>query len=1184
MAPSSKPDHHLNLNHLPQLSASLPLSGSSTANTSPIEAPSGTGVRSPFGNPGSTNGMGNMRLGAGSPSHELGGRLYSKRAREIQAQEGLAPSMWGPPASGGSTPLRETIPESPSQDGFPDFMPPAESNTQTTPRRSRAGTVPSRFSPASSAPGANSGASLLPKTSRPTPSTSPYRSPSLTARDAVSGSSTPGRSTSALLSRLRAGSMPQQKHYTEGSTPFGNSLFSTGWGNGRERSSTLTSIRSADAPDSPAHSSFSRDSLADTDVKTLDYLGLAETPRQSQANLVQPGMQRLAIQPFISELAGYKNANRFRSYSVNAKEKYAEDEDEEYYQNGQYSGQHSGSMTPLDATTAAAQLAATQAQIHQHNLAVQAFANSATGTRPRARTAGVLESPLRSFGRNGYVATPPRLDGSLTAADFAFRNNFEYSRLPEAVRALQLNNAGGRTNTDIADDNNQDAPTRALWLGNIPASTTVSSLQAIFQPYGKIESTRVLIHKNCGFVNFENVESAIIAKTQRNGTEIFPGAGPVRIGYAKAPSASVADGLGTKASLQSRSPDPFGNSQADTREPQTRDATMNQDPSGVHAQSTAAALEVPELSVLKEQMLQMVGDFGAADHDEAQISSSIDAAIAFNRFEAEIAPVPEPSHARIHDAPKLRDIRKRIDNNAISKTEIEEIAIDMLPEISELASDYLGNTVVQKLFEFCSEAIKDRMLAEVDAHLAEIGVHKNGTWAAQKIIDVAIVPTQKKVIVDSLRPYTVALFLDQYGNYVLQCCLRFGHPWNNFIFETMLSRMWDIAQGRFGARAMRACLESHHATKDQQRMLAAAIALHSVQLATNTNGALLLTWFLDTCTFPRRRLVLAPRLVPHLVHLCTHKVAYLTVLKVINQRNEPEARDIVLKALFFSENDQTLEDILSDQTCGATLIFKVLTTPFLEDNLRADIVQNVRNVLNRLNITSPSAYKRLMDEVGLSNRGGKTDRGDNQSRERGRSQNNSRSGSQQRSSASRKHVQDAERQFNGQYYQPQQFPVQGVFPGTSAGMDPNGLSAYEQYAPGLGPNPQLQQAFLAAQTRGMSQADYYPGLAASGVGSYNSPAMDPNTLRAMQGQQYPRPLPMSSSPMLQQPPFGAPQTYNPLMGANGIAGGYQYPMQYIPQQQQQQQQQQPMMHQQNGGRRGRVSLPPRSQAIVYSEC
>ncbi|KAL8902277.1 MAG: hypothetical protein Q9207_004795 [Kuettlingeria erythrocarpa] len=1172
MAPSPKPDHHLNLNYLPQFSASQTRSGSSTANTSPIEAPAGSAVRSPFGNPGSLSAIGsasNARLGTGSPSHELGSRLYSKRAREIQAQEGLTPNLWGPPASGGSTPLRETIPESPSQDGFPDFIPPDESSHPMTPRsgRSRAGTVPSRFSP-SSGPGSSSGASPLPKTSRPTPSTSPFRSPSLNARDAGSGNASAAR-TSALLSRLRAGSMPQQNRQPENNTPFGNSLFSTGWGNGRERSSTLASVRSADGPDSPAHSSFSKDGLTDTDVRTLDYLGLAETPRQSQATLVQPGMQRLSIQPFIGELAGFKNANRFRSYSVNAKEKYAEDEDEEYYQNGQYSGQQSGAMTPLDATTAAA-LAATQAQIHQHNLAVQAFANAATGTRPRARTAGVLESPLRSIGRNSYLATPSRLDRSVTAAELGLANGLEYAGLPEAVRALQLNSLGGRSNGEHSDENNQDGPTRALWLGNIPASTTVSSLQAIFLPYGKIESTRVLIHKNCGFVNFENVESAIAAKTHVNGKEIFPGAGPVRIGYAKVPSVPSTDTPGNTGTLQSQSPDPFTNGHADFRDTHNRDVSKNRDPGGVHAQSSAAALRVPTLSLLKDQMLQIVGDFGAADQDQARISGSIDAAIAFDQFEAEIAPVPEPSHARIHDAPKLREIRKRIDNNAISQAEIEEIAIGMLPEIAELASDYLGNTVVQKLFEFCSEAVKEQMLIQIDPHLAEIGVHKNGTWAAQKIIDVAKLPNQIGLIVDSLRPYTVALFLDQYGNYVLQCCLRFGFPWNNFIFETMLSRMWEIAQGRFGARAMRACLESHHATKDQQRMLAAAVALHSVQLATNANGALLLTWFLDTCTFPRRRIVLAPRLVPHLVHLCTHKVAYLTVLKVINQRNEPDARDIILKALFFSDNDQTLTDILSDQTCGATLIFKILTTPFLEDELRADIVQNVRKVLSKLTITAPQAYKRLMDEVGLPTRGGKGDR-DNHSTERGRSQNNSRSGSQQRPGTARKHVAESERQFNGQYYQQlgqQQFPVQGVYPGTSAGLDPNGQVAYEQFAPGLtatAVNPQLQQAYLATQARGMSQPDFYPGLATPGLAAYSSPGMDPNALRALQGQQYPRPMQMGPSPMLQQTGFGAPQGYNPLVAASGMAGAYQYPMQYMPQQQQQN-----MMQQQNGGRRGRV--------------
>ena len=72
-----------------------------------------------------------------------------------------------------------------------------------------------------------------------------------------------------------------------------------------------------------------------------------------------------------------------------------------------------------------------------------------------------------------------------------------------------------------------------------------------------------------------------------------------------------------------------------------------------------------------------------------------------------------------------------------------------------------------------------------------------------------------RLITESLHAYTPALFLDQFGNYVVQCCLRLSQR-NQFIFDAMVDRCLDIAQGRFGARAMRACLESQHVTKKQQ--------------------------------------------------------------------------------------------------------------------------------------------------------------------------------------------------------------------------------------------------------------------------------------------------------------------------------------------------------------------------------
>jgi len=1135
---SSSRSDHLTLGYMPQTGGNPPRSGSSTANTSPTEASSGSSLRSPFGLSGGLNSAGKMsgntRSGAGSPSHEQLGsssRIFSKRyvyipdftlevanswcnrAREIQAQEGLPLGVWGPPTSGGSTPLRENIPESPT-DGFPDFshLPTSENLPQT--RRARAGTVPSRFSPGGNGLGGlglNPLPPLAPKTSRPTPSPSPFKSPS------------PNLGQIGDLSRLRAGSMPQRSQFSQPSGPFGPSVFSTNWASGRERTSTLASIQSqgSNGPSSPAQSSFSKENgETDMQMRTLDYLGLADTP--------QPPRAQLASNPFLTNIADLqKQASRFRSYSVNAKEKYAQDEDDEEYGTG------SGQMTPYEAQQAQLhlQLAATNAAIQQHNLAVQAFANQASSNRPRARTAGVLESPATRLLRN-YYPTASRLDSSINISDMGMTESPEYENLPDAVAAMTLGRSNSRNDSHLNPDDTLEGPTRALWLGSIPSSTTVSTLQEMFKAHGTIISARVLTHKNCGFVNFERLDSAISAKTMMNGKEIFPGAGPVRINFAKPPSPSVSPGHDGGA-FPSPSPDPFSSG----LENGTNGLNVNGATPGIISRPGSASLKLATLADMKADILDIVTEFGATEVDKAKITHSLQQAITYDKFQSEIPPIQEPAHNRIHDAPKLRDIRKRIDNQSWTQAEMEGIAMDMLPEIAELSSDYLGNTVVQKLFEHCSDDMRDAMLAEITPHMAEVGIHKNGTWAAQKIIDVCKSPKQLSMIVSNLHPYTVPLFLDQYGNYVLQCCLKFGAPFNDFIFEAMLSQMWEIAQGRFGARAMRACLESHHSTKEQQRMLAAAIALHSVQLATNANGALLLTWFLDTCTFPNRRTVLAPQLVPHLVHLCTHKVAYLTVLKVINQKLEADARDVILKALFFSPNDETLEAILADHACGATLIFKVLTTPFFDENIRPQVVENIRNVLIRLKAQPAQGYKRLMDEVGLSTRTGSTGPSrDHSTAERTRPGSNH--------SQANGHLPNS--QYNSQF--PYQVPQSGFEVGLGMqrtdSMDSNlapfgQASAYGLPAPMFAQNPiapinmqqlQYQQQLLARAAPSMNS--FYPNMQA-GFGGYSNPSPSADHYRNAPIQP---PQQQINTPMQ---PFGAP----PGFGNVGMGiGAYGYGM------------------------------------------
>ncbi|KIV80466.1 hypothetical protein PV11_07964 [Exophiala sideris] len=1134
MAPMTRPEGQLNIN----------LSGLSTI-TEPSSIPT---TKSPFGATKSSSaltGLSSARVGAGSPLHEQGSRLFPKRTRELQSQNTLTSNIWGPPTSGTSTPLFE-IPESPSQDGFPDLVPLTETGINSPARRGRAGTLPSRISPVGTINGVNV---LTSKTSRPTPTTSPFRPNSTSAAESAfysTASTNPNSGNAALLSRLRAGSMPQRASLLGSSTGFGQNAFGSSWGT-RSRAATLTSIGSAEDPTSPNLSGF-KDGMSDSGVRTLDYLGLAETPQQSRLSDLRRGSddphgQEPSLSDVLTNL-GIRNSSRFRSFSVNTEPKFGAENQDPAYQ--MYS---SGNLTPSAAAALEAEYERVQEKVRLHNQAVQAFAVNATAARPRARTAGLVETPQRSSLRNLVQQTPDSMDLNF---DMQGSNGIDEPSFAEALHNLNIGDNAHLAFEGMDDPDMQVS--RSLWIGSIPNSTTMSSLDAIFSRYGPIESTRVLTHKNCGFVNFETVDHAVRARQLLNGKEIFPGAGPVRIGFAKAPSASV-----SLTPIDNATPTPGVNGHQD---PFASFQPKDGDTSPTDSANAQQGLNKPlpeRLADLQSEILQIVADFGGQQADLSIISTSIDSSINYQQLEKEIPAIPEPSATRMYDAPRLRDIRKRIDNGACGLQEIEQTAIDMLPEIAELSSDYLGNTVVQKLFEFCSEQTKEEMLSCISPHLAEIGVHKNGTWAAQKIIEVCKTENQTRMIINALRPYTVPLFLDQYGNYVLQCCLRFGPPYNDFIFETMLSELWEIAQGRFGARAMRACLEAHHATKNQQRMMAAAIALHSVQLAQNANGALLLTWLLDTCTFPRRRSVLAPRLVPHLVQLCTHKVAYLTVLKVINQRNEPEARDMVLKALFFSSEDRVLEQILCDQTSGVTLIFKILTTPFLDDGMRPDVVHNVSKVLTKIKAQPNQGYKRIMDEVGMSSRPGQSQAQTYSSHahpvnDRGHQMSQSVNGMQQ---------QGFQRSFNNNFVPNVNANTyeNGMSPMRSGSADSFGYASYN-------PNSfQAQQSYPQVPYHQMGQPQFQNygatqrannGFMNNGYAGYATPPSSVDPFRTM-------PNPSAS-------PISFTAQMSPVMGSGGFAPqNYAQTMpnnmyNYSPQQQQQYFFTPPMQNGHPGGR------------------
>ncbi len=497
-------------------------------------------------------------------------------------------------------------------------------------RRARAGTVPSRFSPGDAGKMTLPGSSIYSTASSSPP---PETDLSSVIND-YTGSNM--ESPTSISARLRAGSLtlPNRNAY---SSAFGPSIFSSSWAH---------RINSQQLPSSPAHSSFSKDEEQQTPIKTLDYLGLADTPTPPRTFGHLP---KFAPQASTMSSSSYlpdspvlrRDANRIRSYSVSAKEKYETEYHDDYT---------SPSQDHLTST-------------YSYNTIVHR--NAQSPSRPRSRTAGILDSPP-STRSNKYLPMQSHMENSITAADM--HKGIE-EQLTTPVSGTRVNQE--RYEDHVTGNIMQSQPTRALWLGNIPSTTPSSALLNMFAPFGPIESARVLTHKSCAFVNFEMMDSAVRARSSLHGKELFPGGGPIRIGFAKAP-----------LFLSSSSPEPH----------------LLTDLVGgriVSCDLAANDILVSPLEELETELLSLVSEYGASALELENAKALIKRATENARLFRDVPAGIEPVLNRRFDAPRLREIRKRIDNGGWSQDELEDTAGDMLDELAELSSglsEYLSVT------------------------------------------------------------------------------------------------------------------------------------------------------------------------------------------------------------------------------------------------------------------------------------------------------------------------------------------------------------------------------------------------------------------------------------------------------------------------------------------------------------
>ncbi|KAI9292558.1 ARM repeat-containing protein [Neoconidiobolus thromboides FSU 785] len=237
------------------------------------------------------------------------------------------------------------------------------------------------------------------------------------------------------------------------------------------------------------------------------------------------------------------------------------------------------------------------------------------------------------------------------------------------------------------------------------------------------------------------------------------------------------------------------------------------------------------------------------------------------------------------------------------------------------------------------------------------------------MIECADTDAQVVPIAAALKPFTPALLLDQFGNYVVQCCLKFESPNNQFIFDAIYSRCSEIAQGRYGARAIRTCLDSQFTTQKQKELVSEALMRNAYSLSTNANGSLLLNWILDS-QFTEHYMGIVVNLSGHLSQLCCHKLASSIIVRLINQQLDSQAREYLLYKLFFQNSGPVIKDILTDYSQGNQFVQKILNSPYLDEETKASIQMSVTKYNSQyIDHQQLMGYRRLLFDEAMAHSG-----------------------------------------------------------------------------------------------------------------------------------------------------------------------------------------------------------------------
>lgn len=467
---------------------------------------------------------------------------------------------------------------------------------------------------------------------------------------------------------------------------------------------------------------------------------------------------------------------------------------------------------------------------------------------------------------------------------------------------------------------------RSLWLGNVDPTVTEQEIRSAFEPFGPIENIRLLPAKECAFVNYFDMESAIRGRNAMQGRPL--GNMILRIGFGKIADAVSTTNLNvnTMNSVGSRSVW-IGNLGPEI----TSDLLMHhfnvfgpiESCRVLEAKSCAfvnfysaeaAAVAKAKMngaaignSIIKTGNVKDTGmSVGESKRTSSQYSQTQTqqtqtqqttvtfASIIQSTGECEEESETDSAASSGSDGAQLREFRRQVE---ATPEEIPAILKKLMKrgDLNDLAVDSYGNILMQKIIERAQLPEQQLIMNTLKGHMVDIAKQKNGTWVIQKLITCAVDASIQAGTIAELKDHAVELLEDQFGNYVIQCILTACTGDEKEIVDRIVQNSRKLAIGKFSSRALKSILDASNPAR--QKQLAHSLARESVLLSVDPNGAVVIQWILDSDLAGRVALV-TTQLQGRLAQVALTKQGGVIVARIIGSSEDPAVRDSAILELY----------------------------------------------------------------------------------------------------------------------------------------------------------------------------------------------------------------------------------------------------------------------------------------------